>query len=473
MYSSFSIYYNPMQNNKNIINRVKYTVLKYKMLKPGDRVVVAVSGGPDSVCLLDIMAELSTSMNVSLIIAHYNHGLRDSEDANENRLVKKLAEKHSLPIECEKASGLENNMASLEEIARNSRYAFLDKVKSKHNANKIALGHNLNDQAETFLMRLLRGSGMTGLSGIPPVRDKVFIRPLIETDRNEILDYLDYHKIEYAIDSSNLNKKHLRNRIRLELIPELIKYQPNLVENFGRLAAYLREENEFIHTQAEKWVETESRTERDDCLYIKLPVMIKLPRTFAARILRIIISKFITYLHGIDAGHIDSIFELMENQKPNAFINLPKGLIVKKEYDKLVFSLDEEEIKPFNYIISEPGTIYIEETGQRISIKKTERPEAEPVEKSAPGTELINGDKVQFPLTLRNFLPGDKFIPLGMKGRKKVKDYFIDLKIPVSDRRMAPILLQEDEIICICGYRIDECFKVTPDTKTVLKCKIE
>jgi len=462
-----------MQKNKNIISRVENTILKYKMLKPGNRVVIAVSGGPDSVCLLDIMVKLSTSINIDLIIAHFNHGLRNLEDESENKLVKNLAEKYGLPIECEKAIDLDSKMASLEEMARNSRYAFMERVKSNHGADKIALGHNLNDQAETFLMRLLRGSGMKGLSGIPPVRDGIFIRPLIETGRDEILDYLNSHKIEYTVDSSNLNKKHLRNRIRLELIPELVKYQPNLVENFGRLTAHLREENEFIQVLAEKWVEAQSRTDKHDCLYIKLPVLNELPRTFAGRILRVVIGKYITYLHGVEADHIDAIFGLMENKKPNAFIHLPKGLIVKKEYDKLVFALDEDQIKQFNYIFSEPGTVYIEETGQKISIEKTEKQELQPVGKINTEAALIDGDRVRFPLTLRNFLPGDRFMPLGMKGHKKVKKYFIDRKIPIRDRKLAPILLYDNKIVCICGYRIDDRYKVKPGTKTVLTCKVE
>lgn len=462
-----------MQENRKTISRVKNTIKKYKMLRPGDRVIVAVSGGPDSVCLLDIMVELSALMAVDLIIAHYNHGLRSGEDDNEDKLVKNLAEKYGLPIVSEKAINLNNEMASLEETARESRYAFLEKVMSSQKAQKIALGHNMNDQAETFLMRLLRGSGMSGLSGIPPVRDGIFIRPLIETGREEILEYLSFHKIDFATDSSNTNTKYLRNRIRLELIPELIKYQPNLIENLGRLSSYLREENEFIHAQAEKWVETESWTDKNDDLHIELSALGELPTAFSGRIIRVVISRFIKYLHGVDAKHVDALFDLIKNQKPNASVCLPKGLIVKKEYDKLIFSLDDDYIKPFEHLISEPGTVYLEETGQKISIESTGRQEAESIEKNDPDTAFLNGDKVQFPLIVRNFMPGDRFIPLGMKGRKKVKKYFIDLKVPLRDRKLTPILLDGDEIVWICGYRIDDRFKVTSDTKKLLKVSIK
>ena len=442
------------------------------MLHPGDRVLVAVSGGPDSVCLLDIMAELSNQMKLDLVIAHYNHGLRGLEDENEDRLVEKLAEKYGLPIECERASDLNVNMASLEEMARKSRYAFLERVKSRQQADKIALGHNLNDQAETFLMRLFRGSGMKGLSGIPPIRDGVFIRPLIETGREEILDYLDSCQIEYAIDSSNSEKKFLRNRVRLELIPELLKYQPNLVENLGKLSSHMREENEYINSQAEIWVEEELQADRSGEFYIKLTAFKRLPDVFLRRVLRLIISRFIKYLHGVDAGHIDSILELSRNPNPSASIHLPKGLIVKREYGKLLFSLDEDCFDPFNYIIDAPCILKIKETGQELSIEKLDRMKEEPVDDIDPGIAFLNCDKIRFPLTVRNFKPGDKFIPLGMKGHKKVKDYFIDCKIPLRDRRKAPILLSGDKIACICGHRIDNRFKVGPNTKTILRCQL-
>jgi len=469
----FPIYYYLMSDIKIITNRVKNTIIKFNMLQPDDRVVVAVSGGPDSVCLLDILTELTVPMSINLIIAHYNHGLRDTEDDNETRLVENLAKKYGLPIECEKASDLDSNMASLEERARESRYAFLERVRIKYKADKIALGHNLNDQSETFLMRLLRGSGMSGLSGIPPVRDGIIIRPLLETRREEILDYLNSHQIDYATDSSNLNKKYLRNRIRLELIPELITYQPRLIKNLGKLSSYFREENEFINLEAEKWVETGLKTDKNDNFFIELPVFNKLHRAFASRILRIIISRFIKYLYGVDFEHINAIFGLTQNQKPNVSICLPKRLIIKKEYDNLFFSLDEGYLKPFNYSIKEPGSFHIKETGQKITIEKTERQDTESIKSIDTNTAFLNGEKLQFPLTVRNFTHGDRFIPLGMNGHKKVKNYFIDLKVPIRDRRLIPILLQGDEIVLICGYRIDDRFKVTSKTKNLLKVKLE
>lgn len=462
-----------MQEYRNLTTKVQNTILKHNMLQSGDNVVVAVSGGPDSVCLLEILNELSTPMNINLIIAHYNHGLRKSEDDDETRLVENLAEKYKLPVECETASDLHPDMASLEDAARKSRYNFLESVRTKYNADKIALGHNLNDQAETFLMRLLRGSGMSGLSGIHPVRDHIIIRPLLETKREEILDYLAFCKISYSADSSNSNKRFLRNRIRLELVPELIDYQPKIIENLGKLSSYFREEDEFINLEAAKWVNTKLQERNNNCFYIELPAFNKLPHPFARRILRIIISKFINNLHGIDSEHINSILKLAQNKKPNKSIHLPKRLNIKKEYNNLFFSIDDDYLEPFIYSINKPGSVQINETGQKILIERIKRIEKEPAKSLDPATAILDGGKVKFPITVRSIKHGDRFIPLGMKGHKKIKDFFIDLKVPLNDRRSTPLLVHDDEIFWVCGYRIDDRYKVTPDTKTILKCKIK
>jgi len=185
------------------------------MIRNGDRIIVAVSGGPDSICLLNILTDMMHELDITLIAAHFEHGLRPMEDPCETALVKEYAYSRNLPFETEKASGINSHSSSLEEKARNLRYSFLERVRSKYNAQKIAMGHNLNDQAETVLMRLLRGSGMTGLSGIPPVRDNTIIRPLIDTLREDVIEYLEQKSLKYAVDSSNNNTRFTRNRIRL------------------------------------------------------------------------------------------------------------------------------------------------------------------------------------------------------------------------------------------------------------------
>ncbi|MDP6180938.1 MAG: tRNA lysidine(34) synthetase TilS, partial [Desulfatiglandales bacterium] len=236
------------------IKKVKETLSRYGMIDPGDLVIVAVSGGPDSVCLLDILHELKAELAVRLVVAHYNHGLRGGEDESETRFVRHLASAMNFPFETENASFfIEGKTASLEERARNARYEFLERLKGKLHAQKIAMGHHLNDQAETVLMRLLRGSGPSGLAGIPPKRDDTIIRPLIELKREEIDSYVKRRELSYRVDRSNFDTRYLRNKIRLELLPLLLEYQPQFVEHLGQLAVILREDDKYLETEAEKW----------------------------------------------------------------------------------------------------------------------------------------------------------------------------------------------------------------------------
>jgi len=196
---------------RDIIKKVDNTISKHRMIGRGDRVIVAVSGGADSVCLLDILYSLKGVLGIELVVAHFDHGLRPGEDASETEFVKSLAASFNCDFVTKKAGpALKLGSASLEERARDVRYRFLSEVKEQFSAQKIATGHNLNDQAETVLMRLLRGSGPSGLSGIPPVRDTHIIRPLIEVTRIQIQSYLSSKGLSHITDSSNSETKHLR-----------------------------------------------------------------------------------------------------------------------------------------------------------------------------------------------------------------------------------------------------------------------
>ena len=457
-----------MHNNSKLIESVKKSIIKYKMITPGDTIIAAVSGGPDSLCLADILSKLADGMNLSLVIAHYEHGLRPDEDSSETLLVKDFAGALNVPFETEKGAGLKDLSSSIEEKARECRYDFLDRLKIKYNADKIATGHNLNDQAETVLMRLLRGSGMTGLSGIPPVRNNTFIRPLIETRRENIMEYLEFNKISYATDSSNHDTRYLRNKIRLELIPELTKYQPRLIETMGRLAHNLREENEFIERQADEWAEKNTKQEKSGEYAVNTEILSKLPDAFLKRIIRNIIKRHSLNLYGIDSEHVDEIIGLITNTKPNASIDLPGSLIVRKEYNSLIFSSGTLEPAAFEYLVNGDGELPVCETNKIIKIETIENNMQQGF-LSDPNIALLNGDMLPFPLTVRNFRKGDKFIPLGMKGHKKLKNFFIDLKIPPAVRRKTPVIIKDDKIVWVCGFRIDDRFKVTTATKTILK----
>jgi len=461
-----------MDMSKETIKKVRETIIRYGMTDPGDLLVVAVSGGPDSVCLLDILNQLSDDLEVRLVVAHFNHGLRQAEDEHETRLVRKLAESMDLPFETEKTSLLGEGSASMEERARDARYEFFEKVRERSHARKIAVGHNLNDQAETVLMRLLRGSGPSGLAGIPPIRDNRIIRPLIEVKREDIESYIAARGLPYAIDSSNLDIRYLRNRIRIELMPMMLGYQPQLVEHLGRLATILRGEDSYMEGQAADWVERETEPGPNSDISVPVSSFMKLPGPFRNRVARHLLKKIGNGLRRIDHDHIQSISSLANGVSPQGMTDLPNGLVVKKVYDTLTFSSGEEQgVLESSYILEGPGTLHMEHMGRSISIEEKEVG-ADHDMGDSEWTAYLDAGRLEYPLLVRNFRPGDRFIPLGMKGHKKIKDFFIDLKVPSEVRAAIPILTSQDKVVWVCGYRIDERFKVTPRTKKILKVTV-
>jgi tRNA(Ile)-lysidine synthase len=443
------------------------------MLDPGDLCIVGVSGGPDSVCLLHILYELREQLEIRVVVAHLDHGFREGEDDAETRFVQRLASKMALPFETARASLLREGIrSSVEERARNARYAFFEKLKDKHNAQKIAVGHSLNDQAETVLMRLLRGSGPSGLTGIPPIRGNTIIRPLIEVKREEIESYLEDRDLTYVVDSSNLETDYLRNRIRLELLPQLLEYQPRLVEHLGQLSRILGSDNNYLEGHAEDWVAREGEQNAAGDLLIPASLFTELPEPMRNRVTRVLLRKLRNDLRSIDHGHIESVYDLAKSKKPRGSLNLPHGLTVRRIYGKLAFmGGDADKSVEFHYHLDGVGTYYLQEIGRSITLEEMDR-DADLNVSSQEWTAYLDADKLQYPLILRNLRPGDRFVPLGMAGHKKIKDFFIDLKIPFETRALTPILVNQDTPVWVCGHRLDDRFKVTSETRRILKVTI-
>ncbi|MBN1626861.1 MAG: tRNA lysidine(34) synthetase TilS [Deltaproteobacteria bacterium] len=506
-----------MGKQEDIINKVRSTIARYGMIARGDRIIVALSGGPDSVCLLDILHRLSDELEICLIAAHYDHGLRGDEDAFETRLSKDITSSMNVPFETEKAPEHLKNSSSLEERAREVRYKFLEDVRVKHKANKIAMGHNLNDQAETVIMRLLRGSGPSGLSGIPPVRDDIIVRPLIEVSRDDITDYLKLRGLPSAVDSSNSSTVHLRNRIRHELMPILFEYQPNLLERLGVLSNIIRDENAFLESLAAEWVEREANKTTQGDISIPVSTIRNIPDPFKYRVIREIfkrVNKDNDY--PMEYEHVSSVVRLMDSEKPQCSVDLPNGIMVQRSYQALLFKLKGKDqlqgrkktpphpdplplgereniwpspssggweissspswrkrgVKEYSYSIEGPGRYQLDAVAKGLILEEIEKGK-EIFKDGVPSVAYLDTDKLEYPLTARNFTPGDRFVPLGMKGHRKVKDFFIDLKVTSEARASTPILTSGDKIVWVCGYRIDDRFKVTEQTKKVLKIIIK
>jgi tRNA(Ile)-lysidine synthase len=465
-----------MEKKGDIINNIKKTIQRYRMLSSGDKVIVAVSAGPDSICLLDLLNGFSGELGISLIVAHFDHGLRGDEDEFETELSRDMAQSMGLPFETEKASHLYKDIPSLEDRARTARYSFLENVRIKYKAQKIAMGHNLNDQAETVLMRLLRGTGTSGLAGIPPVRDGRIIRPLIDVTRDEVMDYIKANDLPYAVDSSNDSRKHLRNRIRHELVPVMLQYQPRLLERLGTFSNVMRSDDAFLESMALDWIDKESIKAGNKEISVAVSPLRNLPSALKTRVIRNLIKQIDGSFYPVEYDHVESVLKLLDNNQPQCYVDLPNGIVVKKTYQTLYFiSKASPHPNPFpqgkrefSLSIEGPGTYHLNVTGQILILEYINASANLTIERDL-SIAYLDADKLNYPLTARNFQPGDRFVPMGMKGHKKVKNFFIDLKIPSEERALTPVLTSGSEIVWLCGFRIDDRFKVAPETKRILK----
>ena len=468
--------------------KVQQTIRKFDMLSFNDRVLIGVSGGPDSVTLLNVLLSFKKRYSLSFFIAHLNHMLRGKESDEDVNFVKNLAQKLDLPCEvksCNLTKISRKEHLTLEEAARKYRYKFYLESAKKFRANKIALGHNADDQVETVLMRFLRGSGLEGLMGVPPVRGKI-IRPLIECSRAEVEEYCKENKIEYRVDSSNKEVVYFRNKIRLELLPLLSKgYNKNIKDTMLRLRSIISEVSEYLHQETELLFKEVARRESPETVIIDLKKFTSLPLALKRRIIRKSIEVVKGNLYSISFKHNNEILKLTKYQLGEKEIYLPDNLMVKKIYNKLIIykkeiSKEQTEEMPthWEYDILIPGETEIRSLGIKFEIKILDSADIKSslylAGKKSKGEflEFIDYNKVKLPLKLRNRRSGDRFYPLKMKGLKKVKDFFIDNKIPKSYRNLIPILVDsEDKIIWIMGMRLDDRIKINSDTKKVLCVK--
>ncbi len=462
---------------KDFLRKIEQTISRHNMLEYGNRVLVAVSGGPDSVVLLDALDRLKGTFSLELMVAHFDHCLRPQDDERETRFVASLAASKNLPFMTQKAlSSPAKSGKSLEEEARDWRYAFLDHAKNAHGAHKIALGHTLDDQAETVIMRLLRGSGPAGLSGIPPVRSHHIIRPLIEITRREIQDYIVCRNLRTITDPSNFEKHHLRNRIRLDLLPELKTYQPRIVKILGQTANIMRDETQWMETEAKRWIKEHVEVLEGGAHSVPLKMFGDLAVAFQNQAIRQIIKRVQGGLRRISLRHIDAIKNLLEG-RPQAHLNLPNGVLVKKSYETLLFlknrdPLEHQENNGFHHILDGPGVFNLDAIACTVTVEEIKTEEISPKDNSSPWIACFDAARIEYPLIVRSFLPGDRFVPLGMTGHKKVKDFFVDRKIPSHVRKGLPLLCQGKNPIWVAGLRIDNRFKVCPETEKVVRVSL-
>lgn len=427
----------------SLFERVANRNKKESLVENGDRIVVGFSGGPDSVFLVEMLLKLREKIDFDIVLVHINHLLRGEEAQRDEDFSINYGKSKGLKVFARKIDitslGKEKGL-SLEEAGREARYSFYKEVLEKSNSNKIALAHNKDDQIETFMFRLTRGTGLSGLEGIATKRDR-YIRPISEIYKSEIVNYLDENNISYCIDSTNLENEFTRNSIRIDLIPFIEKrYNPKFKDKIFSLIEEIRDINIFIEKEIEQFSYNET---------INIESILKFPKSIRGKIL----SKYL-YKYGLEVNRkkislIESILEKGGSQE----ISLDSQYILKKEYNILKIqkiNLIKNNIEEVTFTI--PNKIkygdYI------IEAEYVERGEQN---KNCFYTNLKLGDT----LIVRGRKDGDKIIPTGMKGEKKLKEIFINEKIGKEKRDSIPLIVHNDNIVWIAGVRGNEKYNST------------
>ncbi len=475
--------FKPLTNS--MIKCVTETIAAHNMFQPNDAVLMGVSGGPDSVALFHILRYLTTELKITLAVGHLNHCLRGKASENDARFTRSLASYYNIPFYLKKRDVRqysEQQKLSLEEAARDVRYTFLFEVAESNGYNKIALGHQADDNAEQILMHLFRGSGPLGMSGIPPVRDGMIVRPLINLKKDRILQFLKENRIDYILDETNEDRKHLRNRIRHDLIPNIkASIQPRIVRTLTRMAHITKDEEEWLEQLIEPIFEQSILHRLPTRLELSVDRLKAMHPALQRRVLRQAISEIKGNLRRITFAHIESVKQHLRDGISRGSTDLPDRIRVSRSGLKLIISkeilpLRETATEPqhprFDYHIKKTETVHIKEIRASLKLSQIPVPDRWDYRSTGHHVAFFDKDSVRFPLILRNFQPGDRFSPMGMTGTQKVKDFFINNKIPRDDRGKYPILLSNDRIIWVAGLRIDDSVKVTSATRTVLKAEM-
>jgi len=490
---------------ESLEQRVLRFIREHQLLSSQTPLLVAVSGGPDSVCLLHVLVKLQEALGVKLHMAHLNHQLRGAEAEADARYVSALAHRLGNPatIEQRDVKGYQaQHHISLEEAAREVRYTFLAQVARSIGANQVAVGHTTDDHIETILMHLIRGTGTRGLRGLQPMVTCQFsgnsltvVRPLLPVSRGETASYCYYHQLMPRLDTSNLSLSPLRNKIRLELLPLLKSYNPRIAEALLRTARTAGDELAFLDREVSQiWDGVAQRQE--STITLDKEGLLKLPPALQRHLLRTAIEQLLGNLKDIETRHIEEIIDAL-TKPAGKRISLPGGLIFSIDYNKYLIGSDLAALSPFPGLEAEsnlkiPGETQLPGWYVAAAILDPSVVEGKPEGASAPseittplplikgkgikGIGLINNDftayfdlnKTGDKLVVRTRQRGDRFQPMGMSQPKKLGEFMIDAKIPHSWRQRIPIVCSPEQVLWIVGWRIDERVKVTDTTKQIL-----
>jgi tRNA(Ile)-lysidine synthase len=461
----------------NLITVFEKHLQEEQLLAEGDSIVVAVSGGPDSMALLHLLFLLAPAWRLQLIVAHVNHGFRGEESDREAELVKEVAAAWGLPCEVgtfHVPSYIEETGENPQAAARTIRYGFLGEVARRYQASRIALAHHADDQAETVLMRIVRGTGPSGLAGIPVRRnlltDVELVRPLLRIYKEELLAYCEAYGLSYCVDSSNAELKYARNQFRLEVLPFLEQYNGRISEGLSRLAEVMSAENAYLDQESLSLLERFVTVEEGRYTW-SAKWFAAVPLALQRRMIKLILSYLSFDSVSMDFLSVERVRTVALKQEPaNVRQTVFSNIVLTREYDRMALHRMVLPPSPYAYTLHRGQTdLFIEETGVRLLCRWGEaRPKAE--ELGIRTAAWFDADALSFPLVVRSRRNGDRMQVSGLNGSKKVKDMFIDGKIPPSVRERVPVITDASgELLWLAGVRRSSGVEVTDRTEHVLQ----
>lgn len=447
---------NPMPYATKLYNRWLAEIRREKFFRPGERVGAAVSGGVDSVLLLHFMVRLAGDLGFQPAVIHFNHHLRSAESDEDESFVRKLSGQYGVPFfrgEARVAEEARKRRGNLEATARDLRYRFFLGLVRQGKVDKVATAHTLDDQAETVLLHILRGTGTRGLSGIHARFQNNVIRPFLGLTRAEIEDEARKQGLVFRVDSTNQDMRFRRNRVRLELLPMLEKeYNPELKRLLSELAGRARDDEAYLEFQARElagaWRLREGAAEK-----ISRRVVASMPPGLARRVLRQMIRSAGGGLEGITHRHIEALSRFARETQSGKMLQLPGGLEARTDFEWLILSPQARNEKPsqFVYEVVVPCTIWAREIERKVSFKIVG---AEVSDRGYNNLEWPRLDPLRLPerLILRNWRQGDRYWPLGFQKPLKVKELFRQRRIPLAERALWPVVDSEKGILCVRGF---------------------
>lgn len=461
----------------NILQEFQSFIKEKELINTGDGIVIGLSGGPDSVCLLNLLCSIREEYDLKLAAVHINHMIRGEAADGDELYAKELSDKLNIDFYVKRIDVnkyAKENKISSEAAGRKIRYEYFNEILSKLGFNKIATAHNANDQAETILMRIMRGTGLEGLGGIPVKRDNIYIRPILFMKREEVENYCEILNIKPRIDSTNLERTYSRNKVRLDILPYMKNnFNTDVIEAINRMGMLLQEDNKYIQGKVEE--EYKKVCNKEGTSIIISSKAFKCEGAIINRIIRKAIGEVSGDSYDLEMKHIQDIFSLIV-LGTNKRVDLPRGIYAINIYGDIHIRNKKEIVKDntLEIIISKEqilrkevsfGDYYIrfECVHKKENIKYNEN----------SLTKYFNYDNISGNIVIRYRRNGDVIIPLGMNGKKKVKDILIDIKIPKSERDFIPIIQFGEDISWIVGIKISDKYKVHEKTKDILKITIK